>query len=111
MTRAVVHVAAEQRPADAGLDLVGDEPAQRAGAVHRVEALFGDEPAGVLADLERHPPVGQPGPQVVEHQVDDALDLRLGQRLEQHDVVDPVEELGPEVPAQLGHHQRRGPPA
>ena len=42
-------------------------------------------------------------PQVVEHQLDDALDLRLGQRLEQHDVVDAVEELGPEVPAQLGH--------
>ena len=49
----------------------------------------------------------EPGPQVVEHQVDDALDLGLGQRLEQHDVVEPVEELGPEVAAQLGHHERR----
>ena len=92
-----MHVAGEQRPTDAGLDLVGDEAAQRAGAVDRVEALLGDEATRVLGHLERHAAIGEPGAQVVEHQLDDALDLRLGERLEQHDVVDPVEELGPEV--------------
>ena len=33
------------------------------------------------------------------------LDLGLGERLEQHDVVEPVEELGPEVGAHLGRHE------
>ena len=111
MAGAVVHVAAEQGPADAGLHLVGDEPAQRTGAVHRVEALLGDVPAGVLADLERHPPIRQPGPQVVEHQLDDALDLRLGQRLEQHDVVDAVQELRAEVDGAARRGRARAPPA
>src|SRR5919198_919877 len=47
-----------------------------------------------LGHLQGHPPVGEPGTQVVEHQVHDPLDLGLGERLEQHDLVHPVEELG-----------------
>ena len=39
-------IAAEQGPADPGFHLMGDEAAQRTGAVDRVEALAGDEPAG-----------------------------------------------------------------
>jgi hypothetical protein len=49
-------------------------------------------------------PVGEAPPQVVEHYVDDAFDLGLGQRLEQHDVVDAVEEIRPEMPAQQAEH-------
>jgi hypothetical protein len=56
-----------------------------------------------VGDGQGHPAVGETTPQIVEHQLDDALDLRLGQRLEQHHVVDAVEEFGPEVAAQLGH--------
>src|ERR1700739_4884877 len=93
---AVADIAGHQGTSDPGLDLAADEPAQRAGAVDRVEALLRDVPAGLLADLEGHLPVGEPGPQVVEHQVDDALDLRQGQRLEQHDLIQAVQELGPE---------------
>ena len=59
------------------------------------------------ADLQRHAALGEAVAQVVEHQVDDPLDLGLRQRLEQHDVVDPVEELGPEVRPQLAP----GPPS
>ena len=46
--------------------------------------------------------------QLVEQQVDDALDLREAERVEQDDVVDAVEELGPEVAVELAHHQRPG---
>jgi hypothetical protein len=34
--------------------------------------------------------------------------LREGERFEQHDLVDPVEELGAEMPPQLGHHESPG---
>src|SRR5580658_4727814 len=93
---AVADIAGHQGTSDPGLDLAADEAAQRAGAVDGVEALLRDVPAGLLADLEGHLPVGEPGPQIVEHQVDDALDLREGQGLEQHDLVQAVQELGPE---------------
>jgi hypothetical protein len=51
-------------------------------AVDGVEALLSDKAPGLLRDLQRHLTVGQPGAQVSKHQVDDALDLRLSQRLE-----------------------------
>ena len=76
--RAVGQVAPQQRTADRGLDLVGDVAAQRPGAVDRVEAVFGDEPAGRLGELEGDPPLGQPLAQLVELQVDDPLDLVAG---------------------------------
>jgi len=45
--RAVPDVAGEQGAADAGLDLAGDEPAQRPGAEDGVVALPGDVALGV----------------------------------------------------------------
>src|SRR5205807_6013544 len=80
---AVAHVAAEQGAPDPGLDLAADEPAQRPRPVDRVVALPGDEAPGVRGDLQLHLPLAEPGPQVVQHEVDDALDLGLGERLEQ----------------------------
>src|SRR5437588_340900 len=79
---AVPDVAAEQGAPDPGLDLAGDEPAQRAGPVDGVVALLGDVAAGGLRHLEGHAPVRQAGPEVAEQQVDDVLDLRQGQSLE-----------------------------
>src|SRR5271170_6255985 len=105
---AVADIAGHQGASDPGLDLAADEPAQRAGTVDRVEALLRDVPAGLLAELEGHLPVGEPGPQIVEHQVNDALDLGGGQRLEQHDLVQAVQELGPECRTQRGHDARAG---
>jgi Protein of unknown function (DUF3170). len=42
------------------------------------------------------------------HEVDDLLDLGLGQGLEQHDVVEAVEELGREALAERGQHRLAG---
>jgi hypothetical protein len=57
---AVADVAGQQRPADTGLDLVGDEPAQRPGARDGVEPLEGDQLAGSARGDERWP-VGEGG--------------------------------------------------
>ena len=46
--RLVGDLVGEQRTSDAGLDLAGDEPAQRPGTVDGVEALPGDEPARLV---------------------------------------------------------------
>jgi hypothetical protein len=93
--RAVENVAGEQGAPDPGLDLPADEPAQRPRPVDRVVALLGDEAPGIVGDLQLHLPLAEPGPQIIEHEVDDALGLGLGQGLEQHDVVEAVQELGP----------------
>jgi hypothetical protein len=96
---AVGDVAGQQGPADARLDLALDEAPQRACAVDGVVALAGDEHPRRLAELEGDAPVGQPGADVGDLQVDDPLDLGQRERLEQHDVVDAVEELRAEVRA------------
>ena len=49
-----------------------------------------DETPRLLGDLEPNLPLAKPGPQVVEHQIDDALDLGLGQGPENDDLVEPV---------------------
>src|SRR5690606_41234822 len=43
--------------------------------------------------------------QVGEEQTDELLDLVRGERLEEDDVVDAVQELRPEVAAQFGEHR------
>ena len=106
--RVLGQVTAQERAGHAGLHLAGDEPPQGTSAVRRVEALLRHEPPGLLRGLERDPLLRQPLPQLVELEIDDALDLGERQRLEQHDLVDPVQELRPEVGPQGAHHQGAG---
>ena len=95
--RPVTHFAGQQGPRDAGFDVVGDEAAQRASAVDRVEALPSDVTSRFFVDVERYATFGQPGPDVFEEEVDDTLDLGRRQGLEQHDVVDAIQELRAEL--------------
>ncbi len=101
-------VTAEEGAPDPGFEFVGDEPTERAGAVDRVVAFVSDKPAGVFADLERDLTIAETAAEVVAHELDDLFDFGFGEGLEQHDVVDPVEELGAEVPAQLGEDEIPG---
>jgi hypothetical protein len=57
----------------------------------------------VLSGVECYPTLGQPGTQVVEHQVRDALDLRLGERLEQRQPHRALPKVAAELPAFLLH--------
>src|SRR4051812_5502018 len=100
--RSVAVVASDQRPRDARLALALDEAPQRARAVDRVVALARDERARRLGDLEREPPVGEAGADAGELQVDDLLDLLEGERLEEGNLVDAVEELGGGARSQPG---------
>ena len=52
-----------------------------------------------VGQLEDDVLLGQPLGQVGDQQVDDLLEVGLGQGVEDDDLVDPVEELGPEVRA------------
>src|SRR4026207_1336201 len=49
---------------------------------------------------------GQPLPQAAKLNIDDPLDLLHAERLEDHDFIDAVQELRPEVAADGVHHQR-----
>ena len=69
-----------------------------------------------VGQLEGQAPLGEPRAQPRELELDDLADLLAGQRLELDDLVDPVEELGPERLAHRrlvrhvrGHDQHRVP--
>ena len=101
--RAVDDLPGQQRACDAGLDLALDEPPQRPRTVHRVVAPARDQLARLIGELERDTALAQAPVDVGDLEVDDPLDLRQRQRLEQHRLVDAVEELRTEVAAQLRH--------
>ena len=81
-----------------------DQPAQRPCPVHGVEAGHGQPFAGRGRDLERQPAVGEPPRQPGNLQVDDLVEVLGGQRVEDDDVVEPVEELRLERRPDHAHH-------
>ncbi len=80
---------------------MSDEPAQWASAIDRVKAPTSDETLPSFVDIERNMSFGQSCPQVIQEEVDDALDLGLCQGFEQDSVVDTIEELGSKVVCQF----------
>src|SRR4051794_11600735 len=85
------------------LDVALDRPAQRPGAHGRVPALVDQEVLGVLAELELELAVRERLADAPQEELDDRLDLVLLELVEDDDVVDPVEELGPEDLLELAH--------
>src|SRR6202012_5792706 len=106
---ALVEAAVENRPGELTLERAADVAPQRTGAELGVEAL-GREPGDELRrDLERHStlvqqPLGDRG----DDQPADLLDLALGERLEDDELVDPVQELREERPLGGGEHALTG---
>src|SRR5882724_8277576 len=88
------------------LDQPLDRPLERPRPERRVVALAGDDRFRGLGDLEPDAPGGQAPTQVLELDVDDTLDLLPAERREDHDLVDPVEELRTQRVAQLLHQER-----
>ena len=84
------------------LDLLLDRPLEGAGAVDGVVALVGQQGLGLAGDLHTDLAVGQPPPEKLHLQVDDAQDGILLQRPEDDDFVDAVQEFGPEMAFQDG---------
>ena len=75
-------------------DLALDHPLQRPGPEGGVEALPGQQPAGIVGHHQHDALGGQPILKMGELEVHDVGQVVLGQRAEPDDVVDPVDELG-----------------
>ena len=91
----------EQRARERVLDEPLDRALERPRAVRRIPALLGEQLLRLVRDLELDPPLREPLAQPRELQLDDVGELLARQRLEDDDLVDAVQELGPEAVAQL----------
>ncbi len=100
----------DQRPGNAGLQVVLQVALERPGAIDRIVGGLGDEGTGRLGQLQTEFAVQQPLAQLATCRSTTLFDLLQGQRLEQHDIVDPVEKLGAEGAAQLVAAPARAPP-
>src|SRR5690554_1246564 len=92
----------EDGPRQRVLDLLLDRPLERTGAIHRVEAGLGDVRDRGVRDLQRHLQPRQPALQVLQLDARDVGDVLVVERVEHHDLVDAVDELGPEEGLHLG---------
>src|SRR5271169_2485457 len=93
---AVADLAGQQLAAQRGFQLTLDHPPQRTRAVNRIVAAFGEVVARLVGQIELDLALAQPLPQLAELDIHNLAQLLLGQRMEHHDLVDPVEELRPE---------------
>ena len=79
-----------------------DRPPERSGPEGEVRALARDQRPRRRRQLQHEVVLGQPLLQVGQQQVHDRRQLGLGQRVEDDDLVDPVQELRPELHAAAG---------
>src|SRR5699024_6116353 len=87
-------VTGQQRAGELVADLALDQATQRSGAEGRIVAFEGQPVLGPLSDLERDPTIGEPLGHVLDLQIDDRGEFVLVERIEEHDVIETVEELG-----------------
>src|SRR5436853_5511722 len=97
---AVPDLAGDDLLREARLHLLLDGAAKRTGPVDRVVAALGQMLLGAVGEVERQVPVGQASLEPRELEVDDLAHVGARQRVEDDDVVDAVQELGPEVLAE-----------
>src|SRR5262245_734636 len=98
---AVGDLAADEAAREWGFDFVLEHALEGARAVHRVVAALGEPVLRAVGQLERELAVLEALGESGELDVEDGPDLGLIQGVEDDDVVDAIEELGPEVTAQL----------
>ena len=91
-------------------DLALDEPLQRPRPEDRLEASFGKPFSGRGRDLQVHLAIPKPIVDLIDLDLDDLADLVLRERLEDDDLVDPVQELGPEVARSASITRSASPP-
>src|SRR5437763_5990022 len=87
------------------LDLLLDGPLERSGAIHRIEAGLSEAVAGGIIEHQVHVALGQALAEVQELDVDDRTDLLRAEGMEDHDVIDAVDELVPQAPLHDLHHR------
>jgi len=94
---AVAHFARQQLAAQCGFQFALDHAPQRTRAVDRIVAALGEVVARLVRQFDFDLALGQPFAQPAHLNIDDLAQLILCQRMEHHNLVDAVEELGPEV--------------
>jgi len=82
-----------------------DGPAQRSRAVFRLIATIDYPVDGVIVEAQGDVLRSQPLPGLLQKELGDRAKPQPIEATEQDDLVDPVEELRPEVPSH-GHHER-----
>src|SRR5215510_653503 len=78
---------------------------ERTCAVHRIVPSFGHAGDCPVSEVKRDLPFRQQLVEPVELDADDLSQLRLPEGLEEDDLVDPVQELGPERRRQLAQRE------
>src|SRR5262245_10729794 len=96
-----VHEATFEHPPREGIEQVFlQRPLERAGAIRRIIAFADEKVFRRVGEVHRDLPIGQPLQQTPELDVHNLLDVLARQRVEEEDLVDPVQEFGPEMIAQ-----------
>src|SRR2546422_362345 len=103
---AVDELVLEQFERQRVLDQALNGPLERPRAERRVVALPAEERLGGVGDLELDALGLEPPLEMAELDLDDPGGLVAPERVEDHDLVDPVEELWPQGVPQLLHDQR-----
>ena len=93
-------------------DLLGDgilnvplyDAAQRPGTQKRIEALFGQQVLGLVGQVQGHVTLEETIVELGDVQIDDLTNLGFSQLLEDDDVIQAVQELGPELLLELAGH-------
>jgi len=78
-------------------DLLLDRPLERPRPIHRIESSLSKLLPGRVRQDDRHLALRQPFMQIPELDVDDRANMLLAQRMENDHVIDPVDELRPEL--------------
>ena len=98
----VFEIAHQDLLGDGVLDVALNHAAQRTGTEQRVEALLREQVLGGVGEFERHMTVEQAVVELLDVQIHDLAHLRLGELLEDDDVVQTVQELRAELLLQFG---------
>src|SRR5207244_7895908 len=78
-------------------ELLLDHPLEGSSAVRRVVAEVSEQRAGIVRELDVDPPLEEAAGEKRDLQLDDLAELLARERLELHDLVEPVDELGLEL--------------
>src|SRR5262249_36505503 len=79
-------------------------PAHRSGSVERFIAFFNQPLLDVVLDFDLHSFLEEAKVKFTQKDVENAIEMRLVQLMKDHDLVDPVEKLRTERPAQFPQH-------
>ena len=107
---ALGELALEQLQGELVDQLALDHPLQRPGAVGRVVAEVAEQRAGVVGELDLDPALAHAPGEQLDLELDDPADVLAAEPVEDHGVVDPVEELGLEGRRRAPPRSARGSP-